>query len=145
METLKKNKKYIAIIELVFAIVIAIILYPIGFIFAIIQPIFFRNNKRNLVIYLYDFFKQIYIVIMYLFHHIALTIDILGNIIVGDFIELFVTTERETLFGNKQYTISESLGYLENRKSLTIFGKKVIKFINFIFGKNHCINAYLNK
>ena len=144
MEQLNKKKKYKAIFEVIIALIIGAILFPIGLIFAIIQPIFFYNGKRNLILYFWNFIYQIYTVIMYWLHHLALTIDILGNVIAGDFIELFVTKERDTLFANKKHTISQAMGYLEANNLLTPFGNRIKLFIDKIFGKDHCIDAYKN-
>jgi len=143
METLNKDKRWTAFIMLIAAILLAIILIPIGLIYSFLIMPYFVRKKKNIVQYLKDLLYSIYVVITDICYKVALYLDILGNVLIGDFIELFVTKERDTLFGNREHTISQALGYLQVNGLLTSFGCKFVKLIDSIFGKGHCKNAYL--
>ena len=145
MENKKQKNSITSLFLMIFAILLSVILYPLGIIYTfLLQPLFIYVGKRNLFRYFWDFIVQIYVVVMNLCFQIAYSFDILGNVVVGDLIELFATKEKETLFANKDYTISQSLGYIQEKNILTKNGARIIQFVDFIFGKNHCINAYIN-
>jgi hypothetical protein len=78
----------------------------------------------------------------------AITIDILANVN-GELFERFCTKEKNTWFGERGTTLSESIGYLYVKKKLLKRGDKLRRFIDFMFSlggeKNHCANAYYNK
>lgn len=146
METLNENKKYVAIIELLVAILLSIILFPLGIIYILFIQVFIKNQVGYFWFnYIIAIIKQIWFLIMHLFHTIAYELDVLGNVIVGDLIELFITRERDTWFANKSHTISQSIGNLEYNNKINSFGKWLSKILSFILGKNHCINAYITK
>ncbi len=149
MEKLNENKKWIAVIELIAAILLAIVLYPIGFVYSIvIQPFIYHNRKFKVYRYVINFFYQIWFVLMYLFHSIAFTLDVLGNVIVGELIEIIITNKEflkdnsDTWFGLREHSISQAIGYIEKREALNNTGVKLSNLLSKIFGKNHCKNAY---
>jgi hypothetical protein len=91
---------------------------------------------------LLNFLKEIYEITMDTCEKAAVIIDRLGNIIVGDLIEYFVTKERDTTFGQSEWTISASMGKLLEDNKLTIFGLKFCNFLSKVFGEDHCYWAY---
>lgn len=145
MEALNKNKKWIAIIELISAVLLLVILFPIGFLYSLLIEPFIKSNELNKVFkYLSKFFYGIYFVIMHIFHSIAFSIDVLGNIIIGELLEKIITNKRNTWFGMKQHSISQSVGFLEKYGFLNKKGIWLNKLLSKIFGKKHCINAFKN-
>ncbi len=145
MEKLNKNKKWIAVIELIAAILLAIILFPLGLLYSLYLPFRKGLNFVRFIRYWKNLFIQIYTLIMYMFHSIAFTIDVLGNVIVGELIEDLITKQENTWFGCRLHSISQSIGQVQSNNMLNKFGKFLQKSIDFVFGKNHCINAYLFK
>jgi len=114
-----------AFITFVFAILLGAILLPVSFIYSL----FVYRKERTLTSFFYSN---------------AITIDILGNVN-GELIELMVTKERKTLFGQRGVTISASLGQLEYRKKLNLFGKFISKTLDKAFNEpNHCHNAFVS-
>jgi hypothetical protein len=77
---------------------------------------------------------------------IAIRYDELGNVW-GEWLEDSVTSEENTLFGNKNTTVSASIGELEvNQKPMLIKGMFLSKLLNKFFRqKQHCKDAYLYK
>lgn len=144
MEQLNEHKKYLAFIEIIFAIFLATVLIPIGFLYSVLIEPFFHKSLKKIVNYFKNFFYGIWFVITHTLHSIAFSIDVLGNIITGELVEKLVTKERATWFGKKDHSISQSMGYLEFNKKLNNFGQKFNKLLSIIFGENHSINAFKN-
>jgi len=136
-----RNKKYVAIIELLAASILFYILAPFGFFLNFFLPIF---RKLNYFDFMQRFFINLYFGIMFFFHSTALNLDKLGNVIIGELIEWVVTTKKNTLFGKYQNSISQAFGFLIFVKRLNKKGIYFAKIIDYVFGKDHCINAYLN-
>lgn len=83
------------------------------------------------------------------FYNNAITTDILGNVN-GEWLEHLLTKRRDTLFGKKNITISQSVGEIIEKGDY--YEKKVnffSKALDWAFNEpNHCTNAYndyLNK
>ena len=61
----------------------------------------------------------------------------------GELIEDGVTWVEHTSFGKKQITVSSSIGEMQKNEVLTPFGKKLSKFLNFVFNqKQHCLDSW---
>ena len=142
-----KQRKQITL--LVFALIVSVIILPIGIVWNIGKPIFHVNKGgikkilHNWIGYWLILIYQIYVVIGYLAYHLALSLDLLWNTIAGEFVEDCITAEEDTLFGKGDATISESTGQLVGDGKLIKFGKKFTKFLDFIFAeKDHALNAY---
>ena len=144
MEQLNKKKKYLAIIEFLSAVILATVLFPFGLIYNLYLPFKRKYNIKRLVKFFKDFVSSIYTLTMYMLHQVAYTIDVLGNVIVGELFEDIITTEEDTLFSNPKHSISQSIGYLQHIKKLNKRGLFFQKSIDKVFGKNHCINAFLH-
>jgi hypothetical protein len=105
-------------IELIVAILISVILFPIGFIISIFYP----NRKK----YLYN---------------IARGIDQLGNVVCGRLFNLtLITSNSIHKFGNEDETISSVIGKNKLANTLTVAGHLLDKLLDII-DKNHSIKA----
>jgi len=137
--------KFYSILEIISAIILLIILFPIGVIYSLLIQPFIHFKKYNVFKYLYNFIYQIIYVIFDTFHQVAIYIDIIGNIVIGDLMEICVLKDKniiDTWFGKKEHTISQSLGELEINGKLNKFGIFITKLASKVFEDNHCINAY---
>lgn len=105
---------------LIVAILISIILFPIGFIFAM-----FYSGRRK---YLYN---------------IALSIDQLGNVMCARLFNFFLIDITGHKFGNEDETISSVLGKNKKTNTLTALGIALDMFLELI-DKNHSIKAIEN-
>jgi hypothetical protein len=105
-------------IELLIAIIISIILFPIGFIISMFYP---KREK-----YLYN---------------IARGIDQLGNVVCGKLFNLTLIKYTSIhKFGNEDETISSVIGKNKLANTLTISGHLLDKLLDII-DKNHSIKA----
>ena len=129
-------------IELLAAVLISGILFPFALIFNVILIFRFKLKfARFLIKFLVEIFKLTFD----LFEKIAVIIDRLGNVILGNlFIYIFIYKEYKyrTLFNKSEITISASLGHGLINGFLNSKGIKFSNFIDNVFGKDHCINAY---
>lgn len=144
-EKLNSSKPFIAILELLLALVLATLLLPTGFVYSLIYPFkHWKSYKGKVRKYYGNLLYQVYFVVMRLFHYLAYVIDLLGNVLIGELIEEIVTTERETLFGKAKHSISQAFGYILFNNIANNNGREIAKYIDMLFGKDHCLNAYLN-
>jgi 8-oxo-dGTP diphosphatase len=102
---------------LILAILLAVILFPIGFIFSMFYP------KRGKYMY-----------------KIALGIDQLGNVVCARLFNFFLIDIEGHQFGNEDETISSVLGKNKKTNTLTLFGIALDMLLELI-DKNHNIEA----
>lgn len=102
---------------LIVAIIISIILFPIGFVFAMFYP-----GRRK---YLYK---------------IALAIDQLGNVVCARLFNFFLIDITGHKFGNEDETISGVIGKNKRTNTLTGLGI-VLDSILELIDKNHSVKA----
>jgi hypothetical protein len=104
-------------IFLIVAIVLAIVLFPVGFMFSMFYP------KRGKYLY-----------------RIALGIDQLGNVVCARLFNFFLIDADGYQFGNEDETISSVLGKNKKTNTLTFFGIALDALLELI-DKNHNIEA----
>lgn len=82
-------------------------------------------------------------VIGYLLYHIAYSQDLLWNVY-GEAIEDVTTSKEDTLFGNKEVSVSAAIGKEEYEGRLVPSGKIITKILNVAFWqKQHAIDSWL--
>lgn len=99
------------------AILLSIVLFPIGFLFSMFYP------KRG----------------RYMFK-IALGIDQLGNVVCARLFNFFLITQEGYQFGNEDETISSVLGKNRKTNTLTLFGM-MLDWLLDIIEKDHSIRS----
>ena len=107
-------------ILLIVALLISVVLLPVGFIFQIIVTLF-----RSIDLYLF---------------HIAKSIDQHGNLVCAELFNLTLIKRKGYKFGDMDKTISYVLGINAEKKTLTYLGKKVGNLLNTI-ERDHLIKA----
>ena len=114
----------INLLLLILAIALSIVLFPIGFIFALI------TFKFRLSDY--------YIAIAY-------SIDQLGNVIMAQMFNI-ILIQRDSIFkfGNPDWTISAVLGGNLKTNKLKKIGRALVNILDKI-EDNHCVNAFNNE
>lgn len=129
-------------IALLASMIIATILLPVGFIYTIGK--YAKECKVNpFLTMLKNFGLSILFVISYLCMRVAVAIDILGNVIAGEFLEDFITSKEYTLFSKPDITISSSTGALEVEGELNKTGNWFSKILSKVLGEdNHAILSY---
>ncbi|RLD69234.1 MAG: hypothetical protein DRI95_00650 [Bacteroidetes bacterium] len=111
----------------------------------ILGLLYFWKSRNFLKMFTLPFMLiyQLWNACKYVLYSLAVGLDLLGNVAVGELIELLVTDKRNTLLGKGNITISASLGKLQLEKELNKRGLKFSKLLDKIFEQNHCILAYL--
>jgi hypothetical protein len=107
-------------ILLIIALILSVVLLPIGFIFQIIVTLF-----RSIDTYLFQ---------------IAKSIDQHGNLVCAELFNLTLIKRKGYKFGDMDKTISFVLGVNAETKTLTYLGKKVCNLLNVI-EKDHVKKA----
>jgi hypothetical protein len=108
-------------IALIVAILISIIIFPIGFVFSMFYP------KRGKYLY-----------------RIALGIDQLGNVVCARLFNFFLIDITGHQFGDEDETISSVIGKNKQTNTLTMFGILLDSLLEKI-DKNHSIDAIEKK
>jgi hypothetical protein len=108
------------LILLITALVLSVILMPVGFIFQIVVTLF-----RAVDTYLF---------------HIAKSIDQHGNVVCAELFNLTLIKKKGYKFGDMDKTISYVLGVNAEKKTLTYLGIGLGKLLNKI-EKDHLIKA----
>jgi hypothetical protein len=107
-------------ILLIIALLLSVVLLPIGFTFQVIATLF-----RSIDTYLFQ---------------IAKSIDQHGNLVCSELFNLTLIKRKGYKFGDMDKTISYALGRNAETKTLTYLGKKVCNLLNVI-EKDHVIKA----
>ncbi|WP_299683454.1 hypothetical protein [uncultured Dokdonia sp.] len=98
-----------------FAIISAIGIYPLGFLYRVAKWKSFKSYLRQ----------------------VSLSIDVTGNIVVGELLnDNFITDASTHRFGVVQETISDNLGENERDETLTSFGKRFSNLLS-VFDFDH--------
>ena len=101
---------------------------PFGFIYTILRQIIF-NQAKSLSIF---------------FTEVALVLDEAGNVVMQHLLNdtLLVKSNNTYYFGNKKETISSVIGKNFLTNTLTMLGKALNAFLNFI-DKGHSLNSII--
>jgi len=114
----------ISLLLVILAIVLSVILYPIGFLYALVT---FRLRLKDY------------------YYAIAISIDQLGNVVMAAmFNKLLIEEDAQYKFGNPDWTISAVLGGNLLTMRLRPLGLWFVKILDSI-DDNHCINAFENE
>ena len=133
---------------LIISIILFILLSGLGFVHLLYKSLTnlcqFKFWKGLIYFFWYwlRIIVQIWKTIQYFCLHIAISIDLFGNVVCGEAIEDLITKEENTLFGNGEITISTATGELQSRDKLNKRGLKFSKFLSKVLDNNHCIESY---
>lgn len=132
-------KHLIKFIELIFAIILSALLFPLGLLFNIVV------GFKKLHLFLWMFLVEVYELVFDSFEKVAVIIDRLGNVIDGNlFIRAFIFKEhrKRTLFNQSEVTISAAFGHAQKHGYLNKRGCIFVRMLDDIFGKDHCLLAH---
>jgi len=142
------KQEYVPLLEVLAAIILGVILIPLGIVWNFFKPFYnFRGHKFEVIMkklgwYWLKLLYQVWNVVKYALHHTAVAIDLFGNVVAGDFIEDMVTHKENTWYGNGKVTVSAATGQLEHYDKLNKTGKWLTRMLSKFFEKNHSIIAY---
>lgn len=136
---------FIGLLELIGAIIVSLLLLPIGFIYSLGYSIWLSITIKKwyaFFLFWWRFVDGMFAAIGYMLHSIAYGLDLMWNVN-GEIIEDIITHEEHTEFSKKNIPVSASTGKLELEAKLNPRGKCFSKFLNIIFGqKAHAIDAW---
>lgn len=131
---------------IVFTPVIAIgVVYNLGY------PLYMAFKEKSVLTFFKIWWRLIdgtcAAVGQFLFEGFAINYDILGNVWGGEWLEDAITYKEETKFGEKNITISASIGHLEyNDIHMYKTGRILSKALNIAFmEKLHALGSWLKK
>jgi hypothetical protein len=135
-----------------FAMIAAILLSPlilVGTIYTILKPLYDNfgigiwKGFIKFFVWIATVVYNIWAVCKYAFLFVGYVIDLLGNVLVGELIEDFVTHKEDTLFGKGDCTISAALGQLKRAGDLNKFGLFICNVLSKLdpIHEDHCIAA----
>lgn len=133
---------------LIISIILFILLIGLGFVHLLIKSFYHTFQLKfwkGILYFLWYWARvvvQIWRTIQYFCIHIAISIDLFGNVICGEAIEDLTTTDENTLFGDGNVTISTATGEVQSRDKLNKRGMKFSKILSRILDDNHCIESY---
>lgn len=129
------------ILWLISAIVLGIILLPVGFLYDLGKCV---KEAKTISFFkrFWSLIKAVFLNLSWLCGQTAIAIDLLGNVISGELLEDCLTSEENTTFRDPNITISASVGKLEIEGKLNKTGIWFSKLLSKVFEDNHCINAY---
>ncbi len=135
----------IGLIELLGAIIVTVLILPVGFIYSFGYSIWLTITIKKwyaFFVFWWRFIDGMFSSIGYIFHSIAYGLDLTWNIN-GEIIEDIITHEENTEFSKKNVTVSASTGKLELEGKLNPRGKWFSKLLNLAFGqKAHAIDSW---
>lgn len=136
---------FIGLLELIGAIIVSLLLLPIGFIYSLGYSIWLSITIKKwyaFFLFWWRFVDGMFAAIGYMLHSIAYGLDLMWNVN-GEIIEDIITHEEHTEFSKKNIPVSASTGKLELEGKLNPRGKCFSKFLNMVFGqKAHAIDAW---
>ena len=136
---------FIGLLELIGAIIVSLLLLPIGFIYSLGYSIWISITIKKwyaFFLFWWRFVDGMFAAIGYMLHSIAYGLDLMWNVN-GEIIEDIITHEECTEFSKKNIPVSASTGKLELEGKLNPRGKWFSKFLNMVFGqKAHAIDSW---
>lgn len=79
------------------------------------------------------------------FRKMAISTDVYGNVYGEELLnDVLLVPQTAVRFGDYGMTISQVLGYNLKGNTLTSKGQRLVKIVDFCFGKNHCIDSIKN-
>jgi hypothetical protein len=130
---------------LVFAIMISILVFTIGTLYSLGYSIYMSVSGKDWKAFFKFWWRTIdgfLASVGHALYEISYALDIGWNVN-GEIIEDMVTHEEKTTFGQKNISVSASVGKLEIDGKLNKFGKFFSKLLNFFFWqKQHAIDAW---
>lgn len=133
-----------SIILLVSAVVMGIIVLPLGFVYYILWSVWTskKSNIFSIFTKIWRIFNELMLVFASIIRQVAIGIDQVGNVIAGELIEDCITKEENTTFSKSGITISASTGKLETEGKLNKVGIWFTETLSKVFEENHSVIAY---
>ena len=127
------------------SIIVSILLLPIGFVYSLGYSIWLTITLKDWKAFFKFWWKLIdgfAHSLGHIIYNIGFGLDLAWNVN-GEILEDVITAEEDTPFGEKEITVSASVGKLEIDKKLNKTGKGLSKVLNFVFWQRaHAVDSW---
>jgi uncharacterized protein Usg len=131
---------------LFFALLVSVIMFTVGNVYSFVYSIWLSITFKDWKAFLKFWVKTVdgmLSVVGHIFKEIAYALD-LGWNVNGEILEDVFTHEENTTFGQKNITVSASIGKLQLEGKLNKFGKTFSKLLDVFFNEhNHSVDSWL--
>lgn len=109
---------------------------PVGILWTFFKPLYdyrkrpFKVRCVRWVVWIGQVIYQVWNVVKYAILMVGYIIDLLSNVLIGELIEDWVTSEENTLFGKGNITISAALGDLKRQGKLNKHGLWLCRWLS---------------
>lgn len=136
----------VGLMVFVFATAVSVFLVPVLTAYALGYSIYWSVKYKSVKSFFKFWLKTIDGILSgigYMLYHLGYGWDLIWNA-EGEMLEDLITAEESTTFGDKNVTVSASVGKLEIDKKLNKYGIFSSKALNFIFWqKAHAVDSWL--
>jgi len=133
------------LITLIMAILVTVLMWTLGVLFSLIYSIWLTVTLKKFSAFFIFWWRLIdgfAASIGHILFESAVGLDMSWNVN-GEIIEDIVTAKEDTMFSEKNITVSATVGKLELSGDLNKFGIKFSRFLNFVFNqKSHAVDAF---
>lgn len=130
---------------LVWAAIVSVLMFSLGTIYTMLYSLWLTVTLKDFKAFFMFWWKTVdglAAALGYIFYRIAYGLDMGWNVN-GEILEDFFTHKEDTNFGEKNITVSATIGKLEIDDDLNKTGKWFSKILNFFFNqKQHAIDAW---
>jgi len=134
-----------SIVILIMSLLVSAIAIPVGFLYSLGYSIWLSVTLKDWKSFFKFWWRTLdglaYALGDILFRT-GFALDLMWNVN-GEVLEDMITAEEDTTFGDKEITVSASVGKLEKEGKLNKYGKFCSKVLNLVFWqKAHAVDAY---
>jgi len=130
---------------LIMAILVTVLMWSVGTLFSLIYSIWLTITLKKFSAFFIFWWRLIdgfAASIGHILFETAVGLDMSWNVN-GEIIEDMVTAKEDTMFSEKNITVSASIGKLELSGDLNKFGRLLSRLLNFVFNqKSHAIDSF---
>jgi len=127
------------------SIIVSIIILPLGFLYSFGYSFWLLITLKNwkaFFVFWWKLFDGFAYALGYILYNLALGLDLAWNVN-GELIEDSITAKENTTFGDKETTVSASVGKLELDNKLNKTGKGFSRVLNVVFWQRaHAIDSW---
>jgi len=137
------------IIILCLSLIVFTFVNIIGFLYFIGYSIVTYSSFKTFILLWIKYIDNILSNLGFILYQIGVGYDMIGNVMAGELLEDFVSHKSDSHFGEKDITVSASIGELELKTELdpnykSKKGRFLSKLLNIVFWqKRHCIDSWL--
>jgi hypothetical protein len=134
-----------SLVVLLMSLIVSVILIPVGIVYSLVYSIWLSITLKDWKRF-FKFWWKLLDGLLYsvghVFYNTGFALDLIWNVN-GEILEDMITSEENTTFGDKETTVSASVGKLEIDDKLNNYGKFCTKILNIVFWqKAHAVDSW---